>query len=115
MANLNRSAKSGSDWTTNDLLAYNIRVCSQSPAKFYNQPLPTLASLSSLDPNLLSSTLHTQGLSDETYRLLQYLDLGRERIQAKSQPSKISRGRSCVRLDMKSVASFSDLVTPFHY
>jgi hypothetical protein len=75
MANLNRSAKSGSDWTTNDLLAYNIRVCSQSPAKFYNQPLPTLASLSSLDPNLLSSTLHMQGLSDETYRLLQYLDL----------------------------------------
>jgi hypothetical protein len=75
MANLIRSAKSGSDWTTNDLLAYNIRVSSQSPDEFYGQPLPTVASLSSLDPNLLSGTLGTQGLSDETYRLLQYLDL----------------------------------------
>jgi len=75
MANLIRSAKSGNDWTTNDLLAYNIRVSSQTPDKFYGQPLPTVASLSSLDPNLLSGTLGTQGLSDETYRLLRYLDL----------------------------------------
>ena len=75
MANLIRSAKSGSDWTTNDLLAYNIRVSPQSPDKFYDQPLPTVGSLSSLDPNLLSGTLGTQGLSDETYRLLQYVDL----------------------------------------
>jgi len=75
MANLIRSAKSGSDWTTNDLLAYNISVSSQSPNNFYGQPLPTVESLSSLDPNLLSGTLDTQGLSDGTYRLLQYLDL----------------------------------------
>jgi hypothetical protein len=75
MAYLFRIAKSGSDWTTNELLAYNIRVSSQSPDSFYGQPLPTVASLSSLDPNLLSGTLGTQGLSDETYRLLQYLDL----------------------------------------
>jgi hypothetical protein len=75
MANLIRSAKSGSDWTTNDLMAYNIRVSSRSPDNFYDQPLPTVESLSSLDPNLLSGTLGTQGLSDETYRLLQYVDL----------------------------------------
>jgi hypothetical protein len=56
--------------------AYNIRVVSsQSPDQFYRQPLPTVESLSSFDPNLLSGTLCTPGLSDETYRLLQYLDL----------------------------------------
>ena len=75
MANLIRSAKSGSDWTTNDLLAYNIRVSSQIPDKFYGIPLPTVADLSTLDRHLVSGTLSTQGLSDETYRLLQYLDL----------------------------------------
>jgi hypothetical protein len=75
MANIIRSAKSGSDWTTNELLAYDIRVSSQSPDKFYGTPLPTVAGLSTLDPHLVSGTLSTQGLSDETYRLLQYLDL----------------------------------------
>lgn len=75
MANLIRSAKSGSDWTTNDLLAYNIRVSSQSSYRFYGQPVLTFANLSSLDPHLLSGTLSTQGISDETYRLLQYIDL----------------------------------------
>jgi hypothetical protein len=74
MANLIRSAKSGSDWTTNDLLAYNIRVSPLSPDKFYGAPLPSVASLS-LDPSLVSGTLVTQGLSDETYRILEYLDM----------------------------------------
>ena len=75
MANFIRSSKSGCDWTTNDLMAYNIRVSSQSPDNFYGQPLKTVESLSNLDPNLLSGTLGTQGLSDKTYRLLQYVDL----------------------------------------
>jgi hypothetical protein len=75
MANLIRSAKSGSDWTRNDLLAYNIKISPQPPDQFYGQPLPAVESLNSFDPNLLSATLGTQGLSDETFRLLQYLDL----------------------------------------
>ena len=75
MANLIPSAKSGNDWTKNDLLAYNIKITSQTPDKFYGTPLPTVAGLSTLDPHLVSGTLDTQGLSDETYRLLQYLDL----------------------------------------
>lgn len=79
MANLIRSSKSGSKWTTHDLEAYNIRVSSQSPANFYGQPLPPVESLSSLDPNLLSGTLHTQGVSEETYRVLEYLDLAARR------------------------------------
>ncbi|KAJ8587556.1 hypothetical protein M405DRAFT_874596 [Rhizopogon salebrosus TDB-379] len=44
-----RPAKSGSDWTTDDLLAYNIKVPFQPPDMFYGQPLPIVASLSSLD------------------------------------------------------------------
>lgn len=72
MTELIRSAKSGSDWTKNDLLSYNIKVTSFSPEEFYGEPLP---SLSDIDPYLVDGTLDTQGLSDETYRLLQYLDL----------------------------------------
>jgi len=75
MAYLFRIAKSGSDWTTNELLAYNIRVSSQTPHSFYGIPLPPVASLNDLDPDLVSGTLSTQVLKDETYRLLQYLDL----------------------------------------
>ncbi|KAM6502553.1 hypothetical protein JOM56_002530 [Amanita muscaria] len=74
MAHLTRSPKSANDWTRNDLRAYNIVVSSQSPDEFYGQPLPTVAALSNLDPYLLSATLDTQGLSIETYRLLQYID-----------------------------------------
>jgi len=75
MTDLIRTAKSGSDWTTNNLWDYNIRVSSQSADQFYGQPLPTVESLSSIDPNLLSGTIGTRGLSNETYRLLQYFDL----------------------------------------
>jgi hypothetical protein len=75
MANLVRSAKSGSEWTTNDLLAYNITVSSQPPEIFYGQPLPPTENLNKLDPYLISSTLGTRGLSDETLRILRYLDL----------------------------------------
>ena len=78
MATLPRSAKSSSAWTTNDLLAYNITVSSQSPETFYSEPLPDIANLATfydIDPNLLSGTLGTQGLSNETYCLLEYLDL----------------------------------------
>jgi hypothetical protein len=59
----------------NDLLAYNIRVSSQSPQNFYSIPLPPVASLNDLDPDLVSGTLSMQGLKDETFRLLQYSDL----------------------------------------
>ena len=63
MANIPRSAKSAGDWTTNDLLDYNITVSSQTPDESYGQPLPTIASLSSLDPNLVYGTLNTQGVT----------------------------------------------------
>jgi len=86
MAGLLRIAKSSSEWTAKDMLAYNIRVSSQSPEMFYGQPLPTdFATISrhiGIDPNLLSGTPGTQGLSNETYRLLRYLDLASRPIWA---------------------------------
>ena len=75
MATLPRFAKSGSDWITNDLLAYNIIVSSQIPETFYDEALPAVASLTGVDRYLLYGSPHTQGLSDETLRLLEYLDL----------------------------------------
>jgi hypothetical protein len=36
----------------NELLAYNIRVSSQTPHGFYGIPLPPVASLNDLDPDL---------------------------------------------------------------
>jgi hypothetical protein len=38
MANIIRSAKSGSDWTSNDLIAYNISIESQDSATFFEVP-----------------------------------------------------------------------------
>ena len=38
MANLIRTAKSGSDWTGNELLAFNIRVENANTAAFFNRP-----------------------------------------------------------------------------
>jgi hypothetical protein len=40
MANLIRSAKSGSDWTTNEPLAYNISIVEQDERTFFGGPLP---------------------------------------------------------------------------
>ena len=79
MATLLRTAKSASDWTAYDLRAYNITVSFSPEYTFYGTSLPTVASITgtnyNIDPNLLSGTLSTQGLSSETLRLLQYLDL----------------------------------------
>ena len=75
MATLPRFAKSGSDWITNDLLAYNIIVSSQIPETFYDEALPAVASLTGVDRYLLYGSPYTQGLSDETLCLLEYLDL----------------------------------------
>jgi hypothetical protein len=59
----------------NDLLAYNITVSYQSLDTFYGMPLLTVESLN-LDPNLLlsGSTLSTRGISQDTFRLLRYVD-----------------------------------------
>jgi hypothetical protein len=38
MTNIIRSAKSGNDWTANDLIAYNISIESQNSASFFEVP-----------------------------------------------------------------------------
>jgi hypothetical protein len=74
MANLLRSAKSGSDWTTNELLAYNIHIHRQEALEFFGREL---GPIDHFDPNLLSSADPTIAVdfTKDTYRFLVYLDL----------------------------------------
>ncbi|KAH9012853.1 hypothetical protein EDB83DRAFT_323952 [Lactarius deliciosus] len=55
MATLIRSTKPGSDWKSNELLAYNITVTSQDIATFFG------------NPTLPQSSLHQVILENETY------------------------------------------------
>ncbi|KIJ58474.1 hypothetical protein HYDPIDRAFT_68087, partial [Hydnomerulius pinastri MD-312] len=74
MANIIRSAKSGSDWTSNDLAAYNIAVHRQPADTFFGYTPSTISD--GIDPAFLTATLPpNENLSDQTYRLLQYLHL----------------------------------------
>ncbi|KAK0231578.1 hypothetical protein IW262DRAFT_1345102 [Armillaria fumosa] len=74
MANLARSAKSANDWTSIDLSAYNITVHCQSAEAFFGYTPNTIPN--TVDPAFLTATVPpNETLSDETYRLLQYLDL----------------------------------------
>jgi len=43
MANLIRSVKPGSDWTRNELIAYNISIIEQDQDAFFGGPLPLYA------------------------------------------------------------------------
>jgi hypothetical protein len=67
-----RSAKSGSDWSPNELRAYNITVQQQDLASFFGHEL---GSIDHLNPYFLSSSDPTIDFSKETYRFLAYLDL----------------------------------------
>ncbi|KAF8965959.1 hypothetical protein BDZ97DRAFT_1729627 [Flammula alnicola] len=77
MANIIRSAKSGSDWTTNELRAYNIRIVDKDAATFFghpNLPAPTVDPiiLNNLDtppgPITRSTRLFFRYLKDTTER-----------------------------------------------
>jgi hypothetical protein len=73
MAKLIRSPKSGSDWTTNELIAYNITVKTQSPREIFpRNPEPSLVSL---DPSLINSAVDAENVPDHTFRYLTHLDL----------------------------------------
>ncbi|KAK0448166.1 hypothetical protein EV421DRAFT_2008511 [Armillaria borealis] len=74
MANLVRSAKSANDWTSIDLAAYHITVHRQSAETFFGYIPNTIPN--AVDPAFLTATVPpNENLSDDTYRLLQYLDL----------------------------------------
>ncbi|KAE9395823.1 hypothetical protein BT96DRAFT_922571 [Gymnopus androsaceus JB14] len=74
MAHLNRSAKSGNEWTLNELRAYNITICLQSSDSFFGYTPNEISN--AIDPDFLTATLPpNENLADDTYRLLQYLGL----------------------------------------
>jgi hypothetical protein len=80
MANLIRSAKSGSDWTLNDLDSYHITVNPEEPLSFFGLrvgednfamtfPQP------SVDQELLSNANANSMQQDRHAELITYLDL----------------------------------------
>ncbi|KJA14569.1 hypothetical protein HYPSUDRAFT_173274 [Hypholoma sublateritium FD-334 SS-4] len=80
MANAIRSAKSGGDWTDNELIAYNITVASSWPHDFFYDPN---ASLDDIDPAILTSPAGATDLniSDIAAEYLGYLDLAAKASQ----------------------------------
>ncbi|KAF8486880.1 hypothetical protein DFH94DRAFT_5043 [Russula ochroleuca] len=77
MANLIRSAKSGSDWSVNELLAYRITISSLSPDQFFR--FEADPSLDHMDPALFTAPPGASDiqLSENTAEYLSYLDIAR--------------------------------------
>ncbi|KIJ17164.1 hypothetical protein PAXINDRAFT_73571 [Paxillus involutus ATCC 200175] len=73
MSDLSRSAKSGNNWSSYDLDAYNIVIRNQSPRAFFGHNLPT--TLENIDPEFLTAGVTTGAANDNTNRLLSYLPL----------------------------------------
>ncbi|KAJ7839498.1 hypothetical protein B0H13DRAFT_1650215 [Mycena leptocephala] len=86
MANLIRSAKSASDWTLNERLAYHIRVQAVPPEVFFHSDPLANPSLDHLDQALLTSPPGASGpeLSDPTVLYLGYLSLATTHESASS-------------------------------
>jgi len=82
--NFIRSAKSGSDWTKNELIAYNISVSSVPAELFFSSVAEP--SLDHLDPNILIAPAGAEGpnLSDAVIAYLGYLDLAVSATQESS-------------------------------
>ena len=74
LAEIIRSAKPGSDWTRNELMAYDIGIVPLTPEEFFGA---TPTSLADLDPLIVtgSKEYDTENISDTTLRYLTYLDL----------------------------------------
>ncbi|KAF8240065.1 hypothetical protein L208DRAFT_1352965 [Tricholoma matsutake] len=74
MANLIRSAKSGSDWTESELAAYHITIVPQNKQEFFGlDDLPAPASPSLAGFMTIEDREHA--MDRETRKLLHYLDL----------------------------------------
>lgn len=80
MANAIRSAKSGSDWTANELLAYNIAVSPVAPQDFFPVPDPPL---NHIDPAILTAPpgATDPAISDPASEYLGYLELAANATQ----------------------------------
>ena len=73
MANLSRNAKSGSDWTSNELRAFNIRVANANTETIFNTTQLTLPSVSD---TILNNVEQPDGQLPKEERLFfRYLEL----------------------------------------
>ena len=79
MADFIRSAKSSSDWTQHELIAYNITVSPIPPDEFFPTPDP---SLDGINPAILNSPLGSDtAFSEAAFMYLGYLDYAIEATQ----------------------------------
>lgn len=77
MANIIRSAKSGSDWTSNDLIAYNITIEAQNTATFFGRPdLPAPA----INPQLLTTLSATDMTDESCFHVVKCMDLAMDPV-----------------------------------
>jgi len=77
MDNIIRSPKSGSDWTINDLIAYNITIVQENVSMFFGQavlPVPPH------HPDLLNRLTADEMADDESYRVVRYMDLAMDPV-----------------------------------
>ncbi|KAJ3569475.1 hypothetical protein NP233_g5024 [Leucocoprinus birnbaumii] len=89
MANLIRSAKSGSDWTRNELAAYNIECHRQRPLTFFGvEALPQPR----VDPEFLASHDAEQATNDSISELLNLLDMAMTPRSGKSAVDDFAAG-----------------------
>ena len=68
-----RAAKSRSDWTGNELIAYNIEIATETTEQFFGAASVGV-SLAHLDPLIIAGFADTENLSDATLRYLTHLD-----------------------------------------
>ncbi|KAF8581583.1 hypothetical protein K439DRAFT_216445 [Ramaria rubella] len=77
MANIIRSAKSGSDWTVNELDAYNITIVAQNSATFFgNDVLPLPAHHRDLIEKLTADEME----NEDSYQVVRYMDLAMDLV-----------------------------------
>ncbi|KAF9479936.1 hypothetical protein BDN70DRAFT_806160, partial [Pholiota conissans] len=81
MAQFTRKAKSGNDWTSKDLAAYNITVVLQDAATFFETPYPYLPR-PDINPDVLATMTCRYAPDDDTYRFLRHLDLATHQVPA---------------------------------
>ena len=68
-----RAAKCRSDWTGNELIAYNIEIATETTEQFFGAASVGV-SLAHLDPLIIAGFADTENLSDATLRYLTHLD-----------------------------------------
>jgi hypothetical protein len=82
MANIIRSAKSGSDWTTNELTAYNISIIEQDQDAFFGGPLPPYTG----PAGFVQHEDRMHGLDATSLALIKPLDLAMKLIEGEESP-----------------------------